>query len=64
VVAAAAASTGAWLIATRLLQIPYGPDPLLWIQGALSGALLVCVAGYLSTRSALSQPPMLVLRNG
>lgn len=64
VVAAAAASTGAWLIATRQLEIPYTPDPMLWLIGALSGALLVCVAGYLSTRSALSQPPMLVLRNG
>jgi len=64
VVAAATASTGAWLIATRQLEIPYTPDPMLWLIGALSGALLVCVAGYLSTRSALSQPPMLVLRNG
>jgi putative ABC transport system permease protein len=64
VVAAAAASTGAWLIATRQLEIPYTPDPLLWVIGALSGAVLVCVAGYVSTRSALSQPPMLVLRNG
>jgi putative ABC transport system permease protein len=64
VVAAAAASTGAWLIATRQLDIPYTPDPLLWIMGAVAGAALVCVAGYLSTRSALSQPPMAVLRNG
>jgi putative ABC transport system permease protein len=64
VVAAAAASTGAWLIATRQLEIPYSPDPVLWAMGALTGAILVCLAGYLSTRSALSQPPMLVLRNG
>ena len=28
------------------------------------GALLVCVAGWLATRSALSQPPMIVLRHG
>jgi putative ABC transport system permease protein len=64
VVAAAAASTGAWLIATRQLEIPYTPDPMLWLVGAVTGAVLVCLAGYLSTRSALSQPPMLVLRNG
>jgi putative ABC transport system permease protein len=64
VVAAAAASTGAGLIATRQLEIPYSPDPMLWFIGAVSGAVLVCLAGYLSTRSALSQPPMLVLRNG
>ncbi len=64
VVAAAAASTGAWLLATRMLEIPYRPDPLLWLAGAATGAALVCVAGYLATRSALSQPPMSILRHG
>jgi putative ABC transport system permease protein len=64
VVAAAAASTGAWLLATRLLEIPYQPDPVLWLAGAVTGAALVCVAGYLATRSALSQPPMSILRHG
>jgi putative ABC transport system permease protein len=62
--AAAAASAGAWLVSTRLLNIPYRPDPLLWLAGALTGAVLVCVAGYLATRSALSQPPMSTLRHG
>jgi putative ABC transport system permease protein len=64
VVAAAAASTGAWLIARFMLEIPYRPDPLLWISGALTGALLVCVAGWLATRTALTQPPMQTLRQG
>lgn len=64
IVAAAAASTGAWLLATRVLEIPYTPDPLLWLAGAATGAGLVCVAGYLATRSALSQPPMSILRYG
>ncbi len=64
VVAAAAASTGAYFLATRQLDIAYQPDPLLWIAGALTGAVLVCVAGYLATRSALSQPPMSILRQG
>jgi putative ABC transport system permease protein len=63
-VAAAAASTGAYFLATRLLEIPYQPDPLLWLAGALTGAALVCISGYLATRSALSQPPMMILRHG
>ena len=62
--AAAAASIGSYFVATRLLEIPYRPDPLLWIGGALGGALLVCIAGYLATRSALLQPPMATLRHG
>jgi putative ABC transport system permease protein len=64
VVAAAAASAGGYFIATRLLDIPYTPDPLVWAGGALFGAALVCVAGWLATRSALNAPPMQVLRHG
>jgi putative ABC transport system permease protein len=63
-IAAAAASIGGFLLATRLLEVPYTPDPLLWIGGALTGALLVCVAGYFATRGALTQPPMQTLRHG
>ena len=63
-VAAAAASIGAWFIARSLLEIPWSPDPLLWVGGALTGALLVCLAGWLATRSALTQPPMQTLRAG
>jgi putative ABC transport system permease protein len=61
-VAAAVASTGGYFLATRLLEIPYRPDYLLCASGAGLGAALVCIAGYLATRSALSQPPMSVLR--
>jgi len=64
IIAAAAAAAGGQLIATRLLQIPYRPDPTLWITGGLTGAVLVCVAGWLATRTALNPPPMQVLRQG
>jgi putative ABC transport system permease protein len=63
-VAAAAASTGGYFIARFMLEIPWTPDPLLWIGGALTGALLVCTAGWLATRTALTQPPMQTLRHG
>jgi putative ABC transport system permease protein len=64
VVAAAAASTGSYFLSTRLLEVPWRPDPLLWLSGAAAGAALVCLAGYLATRSALTQPPMSTLRHG
>ena len=64
VIAAAGAATGGALIATRMLEIPYRVDPLLWITGGLAGAALVCVAGWLATRTALNPPPMQILRQG
>jgi putative ABC transport system permease protein len=64
VVAAAVASGGGYLLATRMLEIPWRPNPLLWASGALLGAVLVCLAGFFATRSALAQPPMSTLRHG
>ncbi|HTQ35521.1 MAG TPA: FtsX-like permease family protein [Steroidobacteraceae bacterium] len=62
VIAAAAAACAGGLIATRLLDIPYRADPALWITGGLAGAGLVCIAGWLATRTALHAPPMQILR--
>lgn len=63
-IAAAVAATGGYFLAARMLEIPYHMDPLLWISGSIAGALLVCAAGWLATRSALVAPPMQVLRQG
>jgi predicted lysophospholipase L1 biosynthesis ABC-type transport system permease subunit len=52
------------LLATQILNIPYQADPALWFAGGLIGALLVCVAGWLATRTALNPPPMQILRQG
>jgi len=62
VIAAAAAATAGGLLATHVLDIPYRADPLLWSTGGLVGAALVCVAGWLATRTALDPPPMQILR--
>ncbi|MEY2855485.1 MAG: hypothetical protein RL030_2617 [Pseudomonadota bacterium] len=62
--AAAVASIGGYLIATKMLEIPYSPDPALWLIGMLAGTVLVCLAGWLATRSAISRPPMEILRGG
>jgi putative ABC transport system permease protein len=62
--AAAASSIASYFISTRLLEVPFRPDVLVWLGGAFGGAALVCIAGYIATRSALLQPPMSTLRYG
>jgi putative ABC transport system permease protein len=60
---AGAALAGAF-VATRVLQVPYAFDPWLPLLGIGGGALLVCISGWLATRSVISQPPILTLRGG
>jgi len=60
--ASAGASIAGVYIATRVLQIPYTPDPWVWFYGVVGGGLLVCLAGWLATRSVVNQPPVLTLR--
>jgi len=60
--ASAGASVAGVYIARRVLQIPYTPDPWVWIYGLVGGGLLVCLAGWLATRSVVNQPPVLTLR--
>ena len=62
--AAAGASIAGVYIANKVLQIPYTPDPWVWIYGLVGGGLLVCFAGWLATRSVVNQPPVLTLRSG
>ena len=58
------ASIAGVYVANRVLQIPYTPDPWVWIYGIIGGGLLVCLAGWLATRSVVNQPPVLTLRSG
>ena len=62
--AAAIASVAGFFLATRMLEVPYTPNPLLWFEGLATGLTLVCAAGYLATRSAIRRSPMGVLRQG
>lgn len=60
--AATGASIAGMYIARKVLQIPYQIDPWVWFYGLVGGGLLVCLAGWLATRSVVNQPPVLTLR--
>jgi putative ABC transport system permease protein len=63
VLASAGASIAGFFFAKQVLQIPYTLDPLVWLYGVLGGGMLVCLAGWLATRSVVNQPPSLTLRS-
>jgi putative ABC transport system permease protein len=62
--AALGASIGGYFVATRVLEMKYGFDPLVWLVGTLGGALLVSFSGWLATRSVINHPPVATLRGG
>ncbi len=64
VLAACGASAAGYFLATQLFNLKYTPDPLVWIVGLVSGALLVGVSGTLATRSVVNHPPVATLRGG
>jgi putative ABC transport system permease protein len=60
---AAAGATGVgYLLASRVFDLEYSPDPWVWVIGVLGGAALVGTAGMLAARSVVSHPPMQALR--
>lgn len=63
-VAAAAAQIIAWVLAREIFELPYSWSPLLWIGGAVGGALLVVALGWWSLRKVLDTPPRVVLSAG
>ena len=60
--AAAGASVAAYFLTTQWLELRYAFEFLPWIEGVLGGALLVCLGGWLATRSVVNQPPLTTLR--
>lgn len=51
-----------WVIASRVLDIPYRPDPAIWPIGVLGGMVAVMLAGRLGTRRLSALPPLAILR--
>jgi putative ABC transport system permease protein len=59
-----AASGLEWLLASKVFDMPWRPDPALAIAGGLLGTLLVGVTGVLATRDVVTHPPVETLRRG
>jgi putative ABC transport system permease protein len=62
VLAAAGATALAYVVATRLLNLPFSVNALVWVTGALAGAGGIALAGYAGTRRTLNAPPMRAMR--
>jgi putative ABC transport system permease protein len=63
VLAAVGAELMAGLVLVNSFDMEYSPQPAIWLVGPVSGALLVGLLGYIASRKAVSQPPLLVLRD-
>jgi putative ABC transport system permease protein len=62
--AAAGASTAAYFMTTRVLELHYTFEPWVLAVGLVGGALLVAGSGWIATRSVVNQPPLTTLRAG
>jgi putative ABC transport system permease protein len=62
--AALGASAVGYALARFVFDLSYSIDPVLWLAGLLSGAVVVGLTGTLATRKAVTEPPVRVLRNG
>jgi len=61
--AAGGAELLGWLLAVRVLDIPYHPGVLIWLFGVWGGMLTVTFAGWLATRNVVRMSPMRVLQS-
>ncbi len=62
VLAAAGATAVAWLLAERVFNLSFVPDPTVWLAGLLAGVFVVGGTGVLATRTVVNHPPANVLR--
>jgi putative ABC transport system permease protein len=60
--AAAGATALAYVVATRVLNLPFTFSAPVWLAGALLGAAGVALAGYAGTRRVLNAPPLRAMR--
>jgi putative ABC transport system permease protein len=60
--AAVGATAIGYVLADRVLNLPYAINPWVWLAGLLIGAVGVTVAGLFGTARVLRTPPMQVFR--
>jgi putative ABC transport system permease protein len=61
--AAAGATLMGWVLALRVLEIPYHPGAMIWLAGVGGGMVTVTLAGWLATRHVVRQSPLQVLQS-
>jgi putative ABC transport system permease protein len=64
ILAALGATAVGYVLANQIFKLSYVVNPYLWVYGVLAGAVVVGVTGTLATRKAVTEPPVLVLREG
>jgi putative ABC transport system permease protein len=62
IIAAAGASALSYVIATKILNLPYTFSSSVWLVGALAGSAAIALAGYAGTRAVLNVPPLKAMR--
>ena len=60
--AAAGATALAYVVATRLLNLPFTFSAAVWLTGTFAGAVGIALAGYAGTRRVLDTPPLRAMR--
>jgi putative ABC transport system permease protein len=60
--AAIGASLSGWVLANRVLSVPYGVSLWVWLVGLVGGTAGVLMAGLLGTRRVIRTPPMQIFR--
>jgi putative ABC transport system permease protein len=60
--AAGGATLLGWVLAFKVLDIPYHPSGMIWLAGIGGGAVAVTLAGWLATRQVTRTPPLVILR--
>jgi putative ABC transport system permease protein len=59
-----AATALAWVLAAQVFHFPYQFNPMIGLAGIGMGIAVVGIAGVLGTRTVLTQPPVVSLRQG
>ena len=52
-----------WVLALKVLEIPYHPGVMIWLVGMGGGLVTVMLAGWLATRHVAQMPPLRVLQS-
>ena len=61
--AAGGAELLGWVLAIKVLEIPYHPGALIWLVGTGGGMVAVTLAGWLATRRVTQISPLRVLQS-